>query len=219
MNGIHDMGGMHGFGPVAAEAGEPVFHEAWEARMLGLRRAMTSPPGSTIDRFRHLRESMPPVAYLSWTYYEHWYFATALSLLQAGMVTMEELRTGRVAPGSSRRDDAARPEDVDRLFKTGGNFERQVDSPPRFAAGQPVKARNMHPTGHTRLPRYARGKRGEIHRWHGAHVFPDTSAHDGGECPGHLYAVMFTARELWGEEAAHGDKVFLDLWESYLEPA
>ena len=106
-----------------------------------------------------------------------------------------------------------------RLFKTGGNFERQVDSPPRFAAGQLVKARNMHPTGHTRLPRYARGKRGEIHRWHGAHVFPDTSAHDGGECPGHLYTVMFTARELWGEEAAHGDKVFLDLWESYLEPA
>ena len=140
MNGIHDMGGMHGFGPIAAEAHEPVFHEPWERRMFGIRRAMTSPPGSTIDRFRHLRELMPPAAYLSWTYYEHWYFATALSLLQAGMITLDELCTGRAAPGSSKRDDAARAEDVDRHFKTAGNFARQVDTPPRFAAGQPVRA-------------------------------------------------------------------------------
>ena len=159
MNGIHDMGGMHGFGPIAAEADEPVFHEAWERRMFGLRRAMTSPPGFTIDQFRHLRELMPPIAYLSWTYYEHWYFATALSLLQAGMITMDELRTGQAA-GGPKRNDAARPEDVDRLFKRAGNFARQVDSPPRFAAGQLVKARNMHPTGHTRLPRYAPGQTG-----------------------------------------------------------
>jgi nitrile hydratase len=218
VNGIHDMGGMHGFGPVVAEAREPVFHEPWERRMFGLRRAMTSPPGFTIDQFRHLRELMPPVAYLSWSYYEHWYFATALSLLQAGMLTMEELRTGRVAPGRSRRDDASRPEDVDRLLKTGGKFARPADAPPRFAAGQPVRTRNMHPVGHTRLPRYARDKCGVVHRWHGAHVFPDTNAHGRGECPGHLYTVMFTARALWGEEASPRDKVHLDLWESYLEP-
>ena len=186
--------------------------------MFGIRRAMTSPPGSTIDRFRHLRELMPPAAYLSWSYYEHWYFATALSLLQAGMITMDELRTGQTA-GGPKRNDAARPEDVDRLFKRAGNFARQVDSSPRFAAGQLVKARNMHPTGHTRLPRYARGKQGVVHRWHGAHAFPDANAHGHGECPGHLYTVMFTARELWSEEAAPGDKVYLDLWESYLEPA
>jgi nitrile hydratase subunit beta len=219
VNGIHDMGGMHGFGPVATEADEPVFHERWEARMFGLRRAMTSPSGFTIDRFRYLRESMPPIAYLGWTYYEHWYFATALSLLQAGMITMDELRTGHAAPGSPKRNDAARPEDLDRQFKTLGNFAREAASAPRFAAGQPVKARTMHPTGHTRLPRYARGKLGVVHRWHGAHVFPDTSARGEGERPGHLYTVMFTARELWGEDAAPADKVYLDLWESYLEPA
>ncbi len=219
MNGIHDMGGMHGFGPIAAEDREPVFHEAWERRMFGLEQAMTFPPGFTIDRFRYLRESMPPIAYLSWTYYEHWYYVTALSLLQAGMITVDELRTGQAAPGGPKRNDAARPDDVDRLFKTAGNFARQVDSSPRFAAGQPVKARNMHPIGHTRLPRYARGRRGVVQRWHGAHTFPDTNAHGDGECPGHLYTVMFTACELWSEEAAPGDKVYLDLWESYLEPA
>ena len=128
-------------------------------------------------------------------------------------------RTGRAAAGSSKRDDAARPEDVDRNIKTAGKFARQVDAPPRFAAGETVRARNMHPVGHTRLPRYARGKSGVIHRWHGAHVFPDTNAHGKGESPGHLYTVMFTARALWGEEASPDDKVHLDLWESYLEPA
>ena len=219
MNGIHDMGGMHGFGPIAAEACEPVFHEPWERRMFGISRARTSAPGFTIDRFRHLRELMPPDAYLSWSYYEHWHFATVLSLLQAGMITLEELRSGRAAADSPKREDAARPEDVDRNFKTAGNFARQVDAVPRFTTGETVRARNMHPVGHTRLPRYARGKPGVVQRWHGAYVFPDTNAHGEGECPGHLYTVMFTARTLWGEEAAAGDKVYLDLWESYLEPA
>ena len=219
MNGIHDMGGMHGFGPIAAEPCEPVFHEPWERRMFGISRARTSAPGFTIDRFRHLRELMPPDAYLSWSYYEHWHFATVLSLLQAGMITLEELRSGRAAADSPKREDAARPEDVDRNFKTAGNFARQVDAAPRFTTGETVRARNMHPVGHTRLPRYARGKPGVVQRWHGAYVFPDTNAHGEGECPGHLYTVMFTARTLWGEEAAAGDKVYLDLWESYLEPA
>lgn len=219
MNGVHDMGGMHGFGPIAPEADEPVFHEAWERRMFGLRRAMTFPPGSTIDWFRHQRELMPPALYLAWSYYEHWYFATVLSLLQAGMVTIEEVGSGQAAQGRSRRDDAVRPEEVDRLFKTGGNYARPVDTPARFAAGATVRTRNIHPVGHTRLPRYARGKSGVIHSWHGAHVFPDTNAHGKGECPGHLYTVMFTARELWGEEAPARDKLYIDLWEGYLEPA
>jgi nitrile hydratase len=219
MNGTHDMGGMHGYGPIAPEADEPVFHETWEARMFGLRRAMTSPPGFSIDRFRYLRETMPPVAYLTWSYYEHWYFATAQSLLEAGMITMEELRTGRAAAGRPKRNDAMRPADVERISKAGGKFARTIDTPPRFSAGQAVTARNLNPTGHTRLPRYARGKRGLVHRWRGAHVFADASARGDGECPQHLYTVMFTARELWGADAAPADKVYLDLWESYLDPA
>src|SRR4051812_43864206 len=133
MNGIHDMGGMHGFGPISPETNEPTFHQKWEGRMFGLRRAMTSPPGFTIDRFRFLRESMPPATYLTWSYYEHWYFATALSLLQAGMVTIDELRTGRAAAGRRKRNDAMRPADVDRATRTAGNFARSVDTPPRFS--------------------------------------------------------------------------------------
>ena len=219
MNGTHDMGGMHGHGPIAPEANEPVFHETWEARMFGLSRGRTSPPGFSIDRFRYLRETMPPVAYLAWSYYEHWYFAVAKSLLEAGMITMDELRTGRAAPGRPKRTDAMRAADVERANKAGGKFVRTIEAPPRFAAGQAVTARNMNPTGHTRLPRYARGKRGLVHRWHGAHVFADASARGDGESPQHLYAVMFTARELWGADAAPADKVYLDLWESYLDPA
>jgi nitrile hydratase len=124
---------------------------------------------------------MPPVAYLTWSYYEHWYFATAQSLLEAGMITMEELRTGRAAAGRPKRNDAMRPADVDRVSKGGGKFARTIDTPPRFSAGQTVSARNLNPTGHTRLPRYARGKRGLVHRWHGAHVFADASARGDGE--------------------------------------
>jgi len=219
MNGTHDMGGMHGHGPIAPETDEPFFHETWEARMFGLARARTPPPGFSIDRFRYLRETMPPVAYLAWSYYEHWYFATAQALLDAGMITMEELRTGRATSGRPKRNDAMRPADVDRISKAGGKYARTIDAPPRFSVGQAVTARNLNPTGHTRLPRYARGKRGLVHRWHGAHVFADASARGDGECPQHLYSVMFTARELWGSDAAPADKVYLDLWESYLDPS
>jgi nitrile hydratase beta subunit len=219
MNGIHDMGGMHGFGPIEPEANEPVFHEPWEARMFGLRRAMTSPPGSTIDRFRFLRESMPPAAYLTWSYYEHWYYSTVRSLLEAGFLTMAELRSGHAAADRVRRKDAMRASDVARAGKTGGIFTRPLEAAPRFSVGDSVVTRNLQPTGHTRLPRYARGRRGSIHSHHGGHVLADASARGEGERPEHLYTVKFAARELWGEQAAANDKVFLDLWESYLEPA
>ena len=217
MNGIHDMGGMHGFGPIKAELNEPVFHERWEARMFGLRRALTWPPGVTIDRLRFLRESMPPVAYLTWSYYEHWYYSTIRALLQAGILTLEELRTGRAAAGRLRRTDAMRAGDVSRAIKTGQKFTRPIDTPHFFSPGDHVVARNIQPTGHTRLPRYARGKRGVVHMWHGGHILADASARGDGEQPEHLYTVMFMARELWGESAAANDKVYLDLWESYLE--
>ena len=219
MNGIHDMGGMHGFGRIEREQNEPAFHERWEARMFGIAQAMTSPPGATIDRRRFLRESMPPAAYLSQSYYEHWYFARAAGMLEAGMATLEELGSGRAAPGSAKRDDALRAADIVRANATRGIFEREAKEPPRFGIGQSVCARNIHPAGHTRLPRYARGKVGIIHRHCGAHVFPDTNAHGLGENPHPLYSVAFPARELWGQDASARDKVYLDLWERYLEPA
>ena len=217
MNGIHDMGGMHGFGAIAPEADEPVFHEAWEARMFGIAEATTFPPGFAVDRFRFLRETMPPAAYLTWSYYEHWWFVTALALLQAGTITLDELRAGHAAAGRTKRDDAMRPADVKVVIGKGGQSTRAVDALARFSVGQAVATRNLNPAGHTRLPRYARGKRGLVHHWHGAHVFADSSARGGGECPQHLYTVTFSARELWGTDAAADDKVYLDLWESYLD--
>jgi nitrile hydratase subunit beta len=219
VNGIHDMGGMHGLGPILPEPNEPVFHEPWEARMFGLTQAMTYPEAFSIDRSRFLRERMPPAAYLTQSYYEHWYFACALTLLEAGMATIEELSTGRAARGSAKRGDAEPANNVGRAISSSGKFDRDPGRPPRFAAGQCVTTQNMHPAGHTRLPRYARGRSGIVQRCHGGHVFPDTSARGDGECPQHLYTVAFTARELWGSDAPLNDRIHLDLWETYLEPA
>ena len=219
MNGIHDMGGMDGFGPIEREANEPVFHEPWEARMYGLAQAATFPPDLAVDRFRFLIEQMPPAAYLSQSYYERWYCTSAVALLQAGMVTIAELATGRASRGGARRSDAMKAADVGPAMAQGPDYAREIANPPRFAAGQTIMARNMHPAGHTRLPRYVRGRRGVIRSWRGAFVFPDTNARGDGECPQHLYSVAFAARELWGPDAEPKDKIHLDLWESYLEPA
>jgi len=219
MNGIHDMGGMHGLGPILPEPNEPVFHDRWEARMFGVSAAMIYPPAFSTDQYRFLVERMPPAAYLSQSYYEHWYFACALVLIEAGMVTLSELSTGQAVPSSTRRDDAMRAGDVEAAIAKEGKCSRETASAPRFALGQRVTTRNMHPTQHTRLPRYARGRSGSIHRCHGAYVFPDTNARGDGECPQDLYTVTFAARELWGPDAGRNDKVYLDLWDSYLEPA
>ena len=135
------------------------------------------------------------------------------------MVTVDELRTGHAAAGRPKRNDAMRSAGVQRVIRTRGKVVRAVDTPPRYSVGQAVAARNLNPTSHTRLPRYALGKRGLVHHWHGAHVFADSSARGDGECPQHLYTIMFNARELWDGDAAPSDKVYLDLWESYLDPA
>jgi nitrile hydratase subunit beta len=217
VNGVHDMGGMHGFGPIMPERDEPYFHEPWEARMFGIDQAMTWPPGSTNDRGRFERENMPPVAYLSLSYYEHWYHVASSLLLKAGRVTRAELGSGQAEAGAIRRNDAMQPDAVATAFKNNGKSGRAISNSPRFVDGQAILTRNINPEGHTRLPRYARGKRGRIHAWRGAHVFPDTSARGDGEQPEHVYCVEITARELWGEGSSARDLVFLDLWESYLD--
>jgi nitrile hydratase len=105
------------------------------------------------------------------------------------------------------------------MLNRGAHARRDVTVSPRFQVGQRVRARNMHPIGHTRLPRYARGRLGTIGRDHGVYVFPDTNAHFLGEKPQHVYSVRFSARELWGEQAAPRDSVYVDMWDDYLEPA
>jgi nitrile hydratase len=219
VNGVHDLGGMHGFGPVVAEANEPPFHEAWEGRAGGILEVMTFPPGFTVDRFRYLRETLRPDLYLTQNYYEQWLYIAEQALLEAGMITAQELAAGHAARDGARRADAIKPEAVWDFLHDRTNSARDVTAAPRFALGQQVRARNAQPTGHTRLPRYARGKIGHVARLHGGHVLPDASAHGGGDSPQHLYTVAFAARELWGEAASARDTVRLDLWESYLDPA
>ena len=219
MNGVHDMGGMHGMGPIAPEPNEPVFHEPWEGRVLALNRATAVLGKWNIDATRHSIERIPSADYLRMTYYEKWLTGLITRLVESGLVTRAELESGRPAPGSVKATPALTAEQVAAVVAARGWFERPVNTPPRFAVGQPVRAKKINPTGHTRLPRYARGRIGVVDRIHGAHVFPDSNAHFRGENPQHLYSVRFSTRELWGEEGAARDAVYIDLWESYLDPA
>jgi nitrile hydratase subunit beta len=219
MNGVHDMGGMHGMGPIARETNEPVFHEAWEGRVFALNRALAALGKWNIDASRHARERLPPADYLRMSYYEKWFAGLVIQLEESGLINAANLQSGRPSPGPARAKPPLTAEQVAATATERGWFERSVNAPPRFAVGQPVRAKKINPTGHTRLPRYARGRIGVVDRVHGAHVFPDSNAHFRGENPQHLYSVRFSARELWGEEAASRDAVYIDLWESYLDPA
>jgi nitrile hydratase, beta subunit len=219
MNGVHDMGGMHGMGRVAYEKNEPVFHSRWEARALALTLAMGAWRKWNIDAARHERELIPAAEYLRMSYYEKWIEGLVQLSIKSGLVTREEVASGRPAQGSAKLSPPLTAEMVAPLLAKGGPSSRNVPVAPRFEVGRRVRARNIHPAGHTRLPRYARGKVGVIDRDHGVHVFPDTNAHFIGENPQHLYTVRFAARELWGQQASPKDAVYVDLWDDHLEPA
>ena len=217
MNGVHDMGGLHGLGPIAPEAGEPVFHAAWEARVLALTLAVGAWGRWTLDASRHQRELIPGPDYLRMSYYEKWLTGLIDLMVKAGLVTRAEIACGRPAPGALPATPPLTVARVAGALAAGGPASRDVPAPRRFAVGEKVRARNLNPLGHTRLPRYVRGRQGVVERDHGVHVFPDTNAHGLGEQPRRLYGVRFTARALWGEAAAGRDSVHLDLWDDYLE--
>jgi len=219
MNGIHDMGGMHGMGPVAEEKNEPVFHHPWEGRVFALRRAAAAWKKWNIDYTRYRVELVPPADYLRMSYYERQFAAFPQMLVERGLLTREELESGTPAAGSVKKDPALTAEKVTALVQKGVPTSRDVSVAARFRTGQKVRARNLNPVGPTRLPRYARGKFGTVHLDHGVFVFPDTNAEFLGEKPQHVYSVRFAARELWGEQAAPKDSVYIDLWDDYLEPA
>lgn len=218
MNGAADLGGMMGFGPVVGEPENEYFHADWERRTLALTLAVGATGRWSIDAGRYARESLPPGEYLTSTYYAIWIKALEQLLVDAGMVGADELAQHRpLRPGVPVRRVLAAA-DVPSVLAAGSPYDRAVEVPARFTVGDHVRTRNIHPTGHTRLPRYARGKRGVVERVHGAHVLPDTNAHGAGEHPQWLYAVRFEARELWGEDADAGLTVAIEAWESYLEP-
>jgi nitrile hydratase len=201
VNGVHDMGGMHGFGPVVQERDEPVFQAAWEGKVRAMMGRTRSAGYYNLDEFRHAIERMPAEEYLRATYYERWLHSVETLLLEKGVITADELRSGR----------ASHPAPVPRP---------RLGPPPalvaRFKPGDRVATRNVNPKGHTRLPRYARGKSGVIRTVNGPFLLPDSNAHGRGPDWQPCYAVEFRARELWGESAPAGDRVCIDLWESYL---
>ena len=216
MNGIHDMGGMHGLGPIERENDEPVFHRPWEGRVFALNLAARTGKGN-LDHSRYGIELLPAADYLRMSYYEKWLARLEGNLVRLGLATEDEIASGKSAPGAPRSTPALTTAMVPVTLGRGRPARRDVAVAPRFQVNQQVRARNIHPTGHTRLPRYARGKVGSIARDHGVFVFPDSNSRFEGEKPQHVYSVRFAARELWGEQASPRDAVYIDMWDDYLE--
>jgi nitrile hydratase len=224
MNGPHDMGGMHGFGPVVREENEPVFHEDWERTVFGMYRVVRLQGIINIDESRHGIERMPPAEYLASSYYERWLSSMERVLVEKGIVSQQEL-DARLALLHEQPDAPLPYREAPEIIQLLTAPVRQQDQyqregpPPRFGVGDQIITRHDQPTGHTRLPRYVRGKRGTIHAARGCYIFPDTHAHGLGEQPQQMYTVWFAADELWGASAEGPQRVYIDLWESYLEPA
>jgi len=208
-----DLGGTTGQGPMEHEPEGVVFHHDWEARVLALTLAAGAPGGWNIDMSRSSRETLPD--YPDLTYYEIWFAALERLVVEHGLVTDDELSTGRPR---SPRDRSRRVLTVDRVPATlarGGPTGREPSAPARFAVGDRVRTRTGHADHHTRLPGYVSGRVGTVERIHGAHVFPDTNAHGEGEQPRWLYTVVFDAADLW-DDARPGHRVSIDAWEPYL---
>ena len=219
MNGVHDMGGMDGFGKVEAEPNEPTFHEKWEGRVMAMVRAMGANGGVNIDSQRFARESLPPEVYLASSYYQKWFLAIENQLIERNMVGADEVAAGHAlhtSPPLMRGPFT--PQDVKRC-ETRGSFAREPQGPAKFKPGDKVRAKNINPLTHTRLPRYVRGHAGTIERLLGNHVFPDSNATGAGEDPHWLYTVTFNARELWGPQGDPSVSISVDAWEPYLEKA
>ncbi len=217
MNGAADLGGMMGFGAISHDNNEPHYHAKWQERSMTLTVAMGATGSWNIDQSRCARESLPPGEYLSSSYYRIWYRGLTRLMLARQMVTQEELLSGKMKAPPVKIKNKLLAQNVAATLAKGGPVDREPTSEPTFKRGDKIRAININPTGHTRLPRYVRGKTGTICRVHGFHVFPDKNALAEGECPAWLYQVQFTARELWGEEASPIDLVNVDMWEPYLE--
>ena len=218
MNGVHDMGGMQDFGPIQPEKNEPVFHEPWEGRVLAMGRAVGA-TGKLGGAFRPAIEEIPPAEYLRMSYYERILEGLVKRLVASGLVTRHEIESGKPAKGSAKSVPALRPAEAATISFRAAPAIAHPEMNPRFHEGDRVRARMMNPKGHTRLPRYARGRTGVIARDQGIQAFEDTRTSGLGPKPQHVYSVRFAAQELWGEEASPRDSVYIDLWEDYLEPA
>lgn len=218
MNGAQDLGGMQGFGPLAPEPDEAPFHADWERRALAVTLAAGALGHWSIDESRHARESLHPADYLSSSYFEIWLKGLAALLARHGLASLTELAAARaLEPARPTHRPTLAARDVAPALARGAPYAREPSSPARFAEGDAVRTINAHPPGHTRLPRYARGRMGVIERVQGVFVLPDAQAHGLGEAPCWLYTVRFEGRELWGAAADANLTVSIDAFEPYLE--
>jgi nitrile hydratase subunit beta len=218
VNGVHDMGGMDGFGKVEVEPNEPPFHEKWEGRVLAMQRALGYAGAWHIDHGRFAQEALPPRVYLAASYYWRWALGMQKNLLERGFVGEDE-----IAAGHALRSGKALPRkltaDVVPANMTRNSYFRQQQGPARFKPGDRVRTKNINPLTHTRLPRYARDKLGTVELIHGCHAYPDSVAADHGDDPQWLYTVVFDGREIWGADADPTLKISIDAFEPYLDPA
>ena len=219
MNGAHDLGGMMGFGPVEAEKDEPVFHAEWEKRMMAMNIAMGAAGAWNIDMGRSAREDRDPREYLDSTYYELWYLGLARLLVEKGLVGADEIAAAKALRPGERIARVLAPGQAAAAMARRVPYERAPSTEAEFKVGSRVRTKEMHPAGHTRLPRYVRGKAGTVTIVHGVHVFPDAHARGAAEQPHWLYCVAFAATQLWGDDADPTGVVSADCWEPYLEPA
>ena len=217
MDGVHDMGGMDGFGKVEPEANEPVFHHHWEGRVLAMSRAIGVFRAWTIDTSRYAIELLSPSIYLTRSYYEKWFLRNQNLLIERGLIGADEVAAGRaLRPAKNLTRGPFMLADVEKVTRRG-SYGRPAPAPAQFKVGDRVRTKNIHPTTHTRLPRYARGRVGVVERLHGTHIFPDSVAAGKGEDPQWLYTVRFDAQELWGAGAEAKLKVSIEAFEPYLE--
>jgi nitrile hydratase len=170
-----------------------------------------------LDMSRHARERIPPDDYLASSYYAIWLKGLQRLIVEHGLVTPAELRAGRASEPPVALPRKPSRDAIPAALAKGAPMDREPAAPALFASGDRVRAKNMNPAGHTRLPRYVRGRMGRVERVHGAHVFPDAHAHGHGEAPRWLYTIAFDAAEVWGPQGRAGDTILLDLWEPYLE--
>jgi nitrile hydratase subunit beta len=213
MNGIHDMGGMQGLGEIGYQEHDPGFHEPWEVRVHALIRAMQ------VGSLRPYIERIPAAEYLRMSYYARRYTALVTRLIESGVVTRAEVESGRADPAAVKGTPMVTPAVARELLFRTPRTELNIALTPRFHVGDRVRGRNIHPTTHTRMPRYTRGKTGVVERDRGVFNLPDSEGVSGEPKPQHVYLIRFTARELWGEDAPAHDALYIDMWEGYLEPA
>lgn len=223
MDGIHDLGGRHGFGKITVEeknspAEALQFHEPYEARVRAMVSIMTPAADWNIDWFRHCRELIDPVDYLSRPYFDQWTQTYCAMLVNSGWATVEEVSAGKSAAAIDGIKPPVSVEQAPAYVTRARHFDAPIDAKPRYQLDDPVRTVTRVPAGHTRLPLYARGHTGCVIAHHGAHILPDAMALNDKRYE-HLYTVEFRAEALWPEATGSADTVTLDLWESYLEPA